>query len=328
MDANSSIVSLFFNVTFQSTEWLLNTTNLRPGAVRLSIVAINKPAGVPSYDQIRFDRFVQTSVNATGTPLFATSFSYHQESGRGYIDLAFQQPGIYYYGATPSSGGRAGGCTAGGEYDGRPSTHPTAIIVRGPNGELNDTLPSGFLGELHEALPLQSLHQFCIVLTNVTIFAGGRLMIPLCQPDPKVEIPHQPPYITIELPEWLSVSGAVNQTSQYPATVNATTSPVDGRYNVTFYNRRWTTYQTYVPLYFGFDASHVGQVATLRVAIHEQADQVVAFQDLSAMAAATPNVTVPAEMMTSITWASEALFMEGNLGDHHYSSLQTSLQLG
>eukprot|EP00045_Choanoeca_perplexa_P012129 m.131083 g.131083 ORF g.131083 m.131083 type:complete len:860 (-) comp15898_c0_seq3:38-2617(-) len=331
VDRNSSIATIYFNVTFGSTQWKLNTANLRPGAVRLTVAPTVKPDDVPSFDQVRFDRFVQTTDSKdqqATVPEFTTSFFYHQESGRGYIDLAFQQPGIYYYGATPSYSGRAGGCTAGGEVDGRPSPYPTAIVVRGPNGELNDTIPTGFLGPVHETLPLQSPRQFCVVITNVTLFAGGRLMIPLCRPDPKTEIPEQPAFVTINLPVWLSVAGASNETSNYPAVVNSTSGPIAGRYNVTFYNRRWTTYQDYVPLYFGFDLAAVGSVTTLRVAIHEQVDGIVAFQELTARAAATPTVSIPAEMMTSITWANEALFMEGSLGNQRYSSLGTSLQLG
>ena len=82
--------------------------------------------------------------------------------------------------------GRAGRCTAGGEYDGRPSTHPAALVVAGPDGNTgNQTIPAGFAGTVHRLPALPTPHRFCIVDPNVTLFAGAQLNIPLCRPDPK-----------------------------------------------------------------------------------------------------------------------------------------------
>ena len=85
--------------------------------------------------------------------------------------------------------GRAGRCTAGGEYDGRPSTRPAALVVAGPDGNTgNQTIPAGFAGTVHRLPALPTPHRFCIVDPNVTLFAGAQLKIPLCRPDPKASV--------------------------------------------------------------------------------------------------------------------------------------------
>ena len=71
---------------------------------------------------------------AEASPGFASSYFYHQESASGALTLTFQQPGVYYYGATPSWQGRAAQCTAGGEYGSATApaaTRPVALVVAG-----------------------------------------------------------------------------------------------------------------------------------------------------------------------------------------------------
>lgn len=210
----------------------------------------------------RFDRFVQVdgidnvgdSDLATGgslsgqPPLFTTAYFAHQESESGTIRLAFQQPGIYYYGATPSYQGRAGRCTAGGEYDGRPSPHPTAIVVAGPHGEVNASLPSGFAGPVHHTLPLASPHQFCIINNNITLFSGCKAYVPLCRPDAKQEIPPQPRFASVIVPSWLEVHPESNDTSAYTAILNNSVDISGRRRRYTFQSTRWSTYNDFVPL--------------------------------------------------------------------------------
>lgn len=243
LTANSSNTTVYYSPAYESATFQLSAEDLRPGAVRLSVSLLN--ASLPAPDKTRFDRFVQTSAPGASPPQFASSFAYHQESASGSVDLAFQQPGIYYWGATPSYRGRAGRCTAGGEYDARPSMHPLALVVAGPDGAVNATLPSGFQGAVHRVQPLATPHQFCITATNVTLFAGGRLYVPLCRPDPHQEIPQQPPFASIVVPEWMAVAGNSNETSAYESVVNETAPAGDGRVRVTFYSRRWSTYNNY-----------------------------------------------------------------------------------
>jgi hypothetical protein len=111
-------------------------------------------------------------------PEFKTSFFFHQESASGSIILTFQQPGIYYYGARPSFDGRPLQSTAGGMFDGAPSTHPTALVVTGPGGEtgVNQTLPAGFAGDVVNLPRLKTSHQFCITEQNLTVFRGAKTL--------------------------------------------------------------------------------------------------------------------------------------------------------
>jgi hypothetical protein len=130
--------------------------------------------------EVTFDRFMQTPASMVlqgeSPPEFTTSFFFHQESASGSIILTFQQPGIYYYGARPSFDGRPLQSTAGGMFDGAPSTHPTALVVTGPGGEtgVNQSLPDGFAGEAVNLPRLKTAHQFCITEQNLTIFSGAK----------------------------------------------------------------------------------------------------------------------------------------------------------
>lgn len=276
------------------------------------------------------------------TPEFTTSYFYHEESASLSIVVALQQPGIVYYGATPSFRGREGGCTAGGVYDGKPSLHPLALVLAGPDGAVNDTIPAGFAGTVHKMVPLRTPHQFCILNPKITLFAGGKLYLPLCRPDPKNEIPRQPGFVSVIAPSWLSIYPLGNATADpayqdYPATINATTAVGGGLVRTTFAagnarNPRWSTYNNFVPLYFDFAPEHArgGQTVTLSVLIHaemEDGGRVAAplWQSLQCTLAPTPTVTpLPTRLVTSFTWASQNLLLGGERGNF----LQTYRQLG
>lgn len=134
--------------------------------------------------EVTFDRFMPTppsrraALQDGSPPEFKTSFFFHQESASGSIVLTFQQPGIYYYGARPSFDGRPLQSTAGGMFDGAPSTHPTALVVTGPGGEtgVNQTLPAGFAGDVVNLPRLKTSHQFCITEQNLTVFSGAKTL--------------------------------------------------------------------------------------------------------------------------------------------------------
>lgn len=108
----STETTIYYDVDFEHQEFELIVEDLAPGSVRLSVAAVNNTLGL-QYDKVKFDRFVQVpgdrNANATTTvPEFKTSFFYNQRSRSGSIVVTEQEPGIYYYGATPSFEGRAG----------------------------------------------------------------------------------------------------------------------------------------------------------------------------------------------------------------------------
>jgi hypothetical protein len=151
-------VNIYFDVSFEHQDFKLIVDDLGQGSVRLSVAAVNNTLG---FDKVRFDRFVQIPSVDGSIPLFVTSFFYREESASGSIVVTEQEPGIYFYGATPSYHGRPGQCTAGGEHDGKPSEHPTALILAGPDGSLNNqSLPPGFAGWVTLDTHLHYTHLF------------------------------------------------------------------------------------------------------------------------------------------------------------------------
>lgn len=296
----------------------------------------------------RFDRFVVvTTTGADGTestpiPQFTTSYFYHEESQDQSIVVALQQPGIVYYGATPSFCGREGACTAGGVYDGKPSLHPLALVLAGPTGVSNVTVPPGFAGTVHTMQPLRTPHQFCILHPNVTMFSGGKLYVPLCRPDPAVEIPWQPGYVSVIAPSWVSIyplgNASVDPEYQtYTAAVNSTAEIGQGLTRMTIAarnqkNGRWSTYNNFVPLYFVFDEAQAKAHPTVSIHVLIHADVTAGastplpkWQVLTVSLVPTPNVSpLPSRLITSFTWASPDLLLGGTEG----SFLQMYRQLG
>eukprot|EP00051_Salpingoeca_urceolata_P023180 m.390017 g.390017 ORF g.390017 m.390017 type:complete len:912 (-) comp20074_c5_seq2:72-2807(-) len=324
--ANSSEITLYYNVSIESTSFELDVKDVSPGTVRLSVRQNTAPNH--TYDRVRFDRFVQQTPPGTVPPFFKTSFSYHQESSTGSVVLAFQQPGVYFYGATPSFQGRAAQCTAGGEYDGRPSPKPLAIVVEGPTGPSNATaLPKGFIGAVHRTLPLRSAHQFCLIHPNITAFSGSKILLRLCRPDPAQEIPKQPRFVSVIAPRWVTLAPESSETSSHPAAVN-TSNPIPGTQlqRWIFESSRWATYNDYVPLYVAFPAAKAGLTVELRVSIYDDWASPPpgdAAQTLHVNFVVTPTVKVD-RFFTSITWASGSLLGNGTAE----SFLETYGQLG
>eukprot|EP01045_Picozoa_sp_COSAG04_P012702 COSAG04_NODE_865_length_9768_cov_3.722130_2_plen_573_part_00 len=261
---NSSSTTIYYDVGFLHTTFRMQVEDIGPGSVRVTAVPENTSSSHVAFDQVKFDRFTLTK-NASGSspPEFASSFFYHQESESGSIVLTFQQPGVYYWAATPSFEGRTGGSSAGGMYDGAPSTHPTALVLAGPDGDTgNESVAQGFAGEVHHLTPLRVPRQFCITTPNVTVASGGQLFVPLCRPDPHNEIPKQPQFASVLVPSWLTVLPQNNETcpgcrnQAYWAHVNSTAA-VGDRVRITFStagyrnSHRWSIYNN-VRAAFGF----------------------------------------------------------------------------
>ena len=53
---------------------------------------------VTDFRHVQFDRFVRNDNLTSSPPQFVSSFVYHEVSATGSIVVAFQQPGIYFYG--------------------------------------------------------------------------------------------------------------------------------------------------------------------------------------------------------------------------------------
>lgn len=185
---NSTAVTIFYDVSYESSVFGMAIEDLGPGTARLTLLPENSSAHLSRFDTSRFDRFVLGFNLPTSPPQYQSSGAYREESASGSIVVSFQQPGVHCYGATPSFLGRVGGSSAGGVYDGRPSLHPTALVLAGPGGGTNNqTIPADFAGAVHHLKPLPTLHQFCIIENNLTVFSGSQLRIPLCRPNPKTE---------------------------------------------------------------------------------------------------------------------------------------------
>ena len=212
--------------------------------------------------------------------------------------LTFQEPGVYYYGVTPTFQGRAGGASAGGVFGSctpvknaapavggkcEPATHPTALVVTGPGGETgNQSVVPGFAGATHHLRPLRTRHQFCIFETNLTVFSGAQIRLPLCRPA-KAEQPPQPGFISIIAPSWLTIRPKTNETcarckniARAAVALNSSESLSGGRTRYTFaalgnqqrpedperpnadkfvdgyLTAHWSTYNNYSPFFLTF----------------------------------------------------------------------------
>jgi hypothetical protein len=334
LTANSTSVTIYYDVSYEDSVFGMAIEDLSPGTARLTLQPENSSAHLSRYDTCRFDRFVLGFNLSASPPQFQSSGVYRQESAPGSIVVSFQQPGIYYYGATPSYQGRVGGSSAGGVYDGRPSVHPTALVLAGPDGGTNNqTIPVDFAGAVHHLKPLLTPRQFCLFERNMTVFSGSQLRIPLCRPDPKMEIPHQPAFTSVVAPSWLTLRGRNNQTCRtcsgpaYVSWLNDTVELGGGRTRYTFHSpiARWSIYNNFVPLFVTFDESHAtsggaggataADAVELSVLIHADVGDAAtvplsSWQTLSALCVTTPQLPLPKHLVTSITWSDEDLFLD------------------
>jgi hypothetical protein len=353
---NSTALTIYYSTAFEGSKSSMVVEDLGPGSVRLTL---ESAAAVPQFGTIRFDRYFASNLTAS-PPQFAADFFFNQHSGTGSIVRTFQEPGVYYWGVTPTFEGRAGGATAGGVFAScgkqkfsaghqacEPATHPTALVVTGPNGEDgNQTVVPGFAGTVHHVKKLRTEHQFCIFERNLTVFSGVQVRVPLCRPG-RGEQPPQPGFMSIVAPSWMTVHPLNNLTcarcrnaAKGPA-LNSTKVLAGGLVRYTFAalgnmqrpedpekpNARyvdgylpvhWSTYNNYAPLYLSFAPSHEGKVAEISVMIHRLPKDgttvpVSKWQTLQLRCIKAPLLKeVPKRLVTSITWATigEDLFMD------------------
>ena len=240
------------------------------------------------------------------------------------IDVTFGQSGVYYYGAIPSYKGRTAASTAGGQYDGRPSYHPTAFVVPNANGSVSGSVPPGFAGTVYTTRPIPGDVQPSIIHDTITVFSGGRVNIPL---QDQTSIPNQPQYLSVDGPEWLTIVGWQAGTSNEQVAVSVE-SLGGGRARTTLHSKRWTAYNNYVALYMAFNSSYVGSVDTLCVGLHTLPSSPSACTNVTTHFAALPNVPLPSSLITSVTWTSADLLLDGAVGGHTFSFLDTYKRLG
>lgn len=342
MTQNSSAVVIYFTTSFEKSTTTMRVHDLGPGSVRLT-VANDYPLPPPSaFGTVRFDRYFQNlTAPTTGPAQFKRQFFFNEHSGTGTIVVTLQEPGVYYYGVTPTYQGRAGGISAGGSGDDSvPSTHPTALVVAGPDGApgINQSIPPNFQGIVHHTVPLRTRHQFCIFERNITIFSGAQVRLPLCRPD-KAEQPPQPGFISIIAPSWLTVQTKTNKTcascKASKSALNSTGDLGSGRTRSTFAalgnmqkpldpkkkpnpNRMpvdgfltasWSTYNNFAPFYFSWDPDRKQSTVEISVLIHYTPTEgstvpVAQWQTLAVRCVVTPRLpTLPKRLVTSLTWA-------------------------
>ena len=109
---NSSALTVYYAFTNEEIATALVVAPLGPGSCELTFGMKNRthqPALV--YDAMTFNRFIRGGNESPTPPEFVYDFFYRQVSESGKIILTFQEPGIYYYGATSSYQGRPGQCT-------------------------------------------------------------------------------------------------------------------------------------------------------------------------------------------------------------------------
>jgi hypothetical protein len=262
-------------------------------------------------------------------PQFKENFQYYQESERGSIVLTFQEPGVYVYQGKATFEGRTGFTTAGGE-NGQPQLHPTALVVRGVDGELSNAswamaLPPGFAGLVHNVPALRTKRQLCIVNSNVTLFPGGLMAIPLCTPDPTGAGRSQPSFLSVVVPSYLAVHPQNQETvtmgrlASYVGinvTLNSSTPLSAGRvrYTLQAQDGKWGDDQVSLALYFTFPDDRVGTAAEIRLMIHSDISDaknvpLENWQALTARLVRMPHVSLPRRLVTSITWAMGPAFL-------------------
>lgn len=95
LTANSTSVTIYYDVSYEDSVFGMAIEDLSPGTPRLTLQPENSSAHLSRYDTCRFDRFVLGFNLSASPPQFQSSGVYRQESAPGSIVVSFQQPGIY-----------------------------------------------------------------------------------------------------------------------------------------------------------------------------------------------------------------------------------------
>ena len=307
---------------FQAQRFGIDVRALRPGLVELSATSLN--ASLPASDHYTFWQFwVRLPGNATlGQAATFTSKDLNTmvQSVNGSIRIAFAAPGTYYWGVSGELQGLHGHSSANGTQCGLenywdeigycapgspacpdclPFTTPLALKVVGPTGETgNASLPAGFSGGTPVLLPsLARPHQLCIVTTDVTIFSGSRLAMPLCPPIPASTVNR----LSVRAPTWMAISTVSGRTENFVQS-NKTKGLVTTTFEVDL--AKIKVYGM-LPLFFRFDETHAGGTFTLDLALHEANVSPRTWQQLITRTVVLPAspTTIDTRLVGSITWA-------------------------
>jgi hypothetical protein len=185
----------------------------------------------------------------------------------------------------------------------------------------------------------QNFSGFCLTLTNITIFSGVAVNLPFCEPDPMVEIQTQMEFVSVVLPSWLHVFPVSNRSSAqyYVPTVNQTVTLPNGDVLTTFQSsggrKRWWIYNTHVTMSFTFALEHAGKTAAAKLLLHNNLADAAGgssplFTTAELRCVLTPEVPLPKQFITSITWANPEMLFDGHSPDGDFTFLGTYRQLG
>ena len=329
---------------FQAQRFGIDVRALRPGLVELSATSLD--ASLPAADHYTFWQFwLRKPGNPTplGQQQAATFTSKDLntmvQSVNGSIRVAFAAPGLYYWGVTGELQGLHGHSSANGTQCGvenywaeigicapgsaacgadcLPFTTPLALKVVGPAGETgNASLPTGFSGGLPVLLPpLARPYQLCVITTEVTLFSGGRLALPICSSASPIPPAAGVNRLSVRAPAWMVVSTVSGHFAENCVRSNETSSD---SFVTTTCDVDVAKHKVYgmLGLFFRFnETSHAassgggaGSTFTLNLALHDAdaaPSTLTAWQQLTATTVVLP--AAPASFDTrlvgSITWA-------------------------
>jgi hypothetical protein len=259
----------------------------------------------------------------------------------GKVVVSFAVPGIYFYGVATERHGLDGADSAGGgrAWPGNlpvclgcvPHTTPVAIFVTDVNGCTgNDSLPEGFVGPIYRMpRPLPSAYMLCLVTTNVTLFPGAHLYLPLCTNPPPTSVGvHY--YASVRAPAWLAVDLAGSSSKRIVPAAQTADSMVTTTAKISMASMQHHHGGT-LPLYVAFVDANAGATFSLQLSMHATpappSNDSAEWQTLMAHTVATPSVPLPSKLLTSITWAGPELLYSGNISGT-MSMLETYRSLG
>jgi hypothetical protein len=159
---NSSVLTIHYSTACRQAKAVMEAVSLGPGKVRLSVSNLKTDTLAASCPVTQTAFFAYTP-SSKSPGMFDYLYPARVESDRNFSHVfGWAHPGIYYYGAAPSSRGRMMSLTAGGEYNTVLGTHPMALVVATADGRVFNatggidgaTIPPGFKGEVVHVIPL------------------------------------------------------------------------------------------------------------------------------------------------------------------------------
>ena len=172
---NSSLLTIHYSTACRQAKAVMEAVSLGPGKVRLSVSNL-KADKLAKFCPVTQTAFFVYTPSATSPGMFDYVYTARAESDRNFsYVLQWAHPGIYYYGAAPSSRGRMMALTAGGEYNTVLGTHPMALVVATADGRVFNasggsdgaSLPPGFKGDVVHVTPLPQVSVLVIPATHL-----------------------------------------------------------------------------------------------------------------------------------------------------------------